>query len=1209
MTEPTEKQIKAGNYPKGHVYAHGMRISIETPADEFRSGTDKEGNEWSNRMQYDYGYIRGTEGNDGDHLDVFLGPDYKDHQFPVHVIDQHDPDTGKFDEHKVMMGFPDKKSALDAYHAHYPEDWKGAKAITPLHVDDFKDWALKPGIRKKPLSQVKGYAEGGSVGGFLADPQSWDDMGKNLGATANRTLIGLAGLGPDVINWGLKQIPRSRSLSDVVKGNTDLGWGSSEPIGGTDWLNRKAREHGIATSSGNETADAWGDAAFGLATASPTALMNTLGKGARGVARGVGQAIDQGMQGEGALSKVLAPVQPAYAVKPKGGNWSTTLGSNPSHLTFHDITGDSVATNQWRDKTLAKYISTQLGTADDPLLALEKEGRLHVDKDQLIESAMDGRYGEAYGYDGDLFKGDARHEELTGRKLRTPWEANADSSMRSHGPQTEIQALKDLAHKRPADGRSWIDHGAEVDPDTGEVLYHELPLKAWSEAHPGNAYLAKHQWLESAPRGTDIWNVTSLDNLGFQHMLDYLGSATDAHAALEHHGSIEAMRTAAQGALPNAAIHDLIPMVERNLHLSPEQLSRTSVADASAKTSEWNKLLSSRKATETSAQVPTFREYENGSYWKSIPDVNTDKDALSYAMAHGRDAGWCTMQNGLCSLYGSGGSRLHILHDAEGKPKVQIMTKEGDSTMEGASQMFHQAHGRFPGSVNELDEWAGENGIRINDSTEPGNPSIAEIKGRRNGSPDASDIPAIQDFIKTYSPNWDDIGDLRNSGMAKYQGKYAPIREVETLLKPRIKEARDFLDNHPAFESHRQAEKDFLDFLHSGNSRYDEQGTAQMRHLERGAGQPLHQNMPYTMREMKAMLDYPADWVNGRDESKYDVLQKHLGRIDALKSLVQDGAHRDVHTYPPKFASGGTVGGNNLQIAPLGGWGWGYMNSGQPGTMPAPQPVQAPDFSIEKFNPGGNSTSIINPGGDHTDFSSGARGADTGIAGGIGKIASMTGAFNTIARDPNLGALSSYAGAIAGAADGQYGGVGGLIGRAATDGNPIGKLAGTLLGGLVSDTPMSTRDAMSTAVGFVPGIGTAYSLGNFVTGGALADAAFGSNVKPTESGGYVPAQPGWFGNFGLQSTPKIDASNLAASMNNPDYSNEVHLAITQPNTVNTNNMDNEKPAAPVAPAPAQSDYSNEGRNYGGPGGNSGAATGGNNGDASGGGDRGTRGGF
>ena len=52
----------------------GFDISIENKKGSTRSGTDKDGHEWSSKMFYDYGYIRGTVGVDTDHLDVYIGP-------------------------------------------------------------------------------------------------------------------------------------------------------------------------------------------------------------------------------------------------------------------------------------------------------------------------------------------------------------------------------------------------------------------------------------------------------------------------------------------------------------------------------------------------------------------------------------------------------------------------------------------------------------------------------------------------------------------------------------------------------------------------------------------------------------------------------------------------------------------------------------------------------------------------------------------------------------------------------------------------------------------------------------------------------------------------------------------------------------------------------------------------------------------------------
>jgi inorganic pyrophosphatase len=128
---------------------HGLQITIETPKGAERSGTDSEGNTWSIEMQNHYGYIRRTEGNDGDHVDVFLGPHPTAEL--VYVVDQIDPATKNFDEHKVMCGFLTLADARKAYNSNYEKNWKGLGQITPVTMQQFREW-LKDGSQMRPLS-------------------------------------------------------------------------------------------------------------------------------------------------------------------------------------------------------------------------------------------------------------------------------------------------------------------------------------------------------------------------------------------------------------------------------------------------------------------------------------------------------------------------------------------------------------------------------------------------------------------------------------------------------------------------------------------------------------------------------------------------------------------------------------------------------------------------------------------------------------------------------------------------------------------------------------------------------------------------------------------------------------------------------------------------------------------------------------------------
>lgn len=152
-TNPTEAQKEAGNYKKGHIKINGFDVTIEQPAGSVRSGKDASGKEWSQVMNNTYGYIRGTESVDGDHIDVFLGPDMNSDM--VYVVDQVNTD-GSFDEHKVMIGFSSLEDARSAYLSNYEDGWQGLGNITGVALDEFKKWIDSSKRKTKPFSEYKG---------------------------------------------------------------------------------------------------------------------------------------------------------------------------------------------------------------------------------------------------------------------------------------------------------------------------------------------------------------------------------------------------------------------------------------------------------------------------------------------------------------------------------------------------------------------------------------------------------------------------------------------------------------------------------------------------------------------------------------------------------------------------------------------------------------------------------------------------------------------------------------------------------------------------------------------------------------------------------------------------------------------------------------------------------------------------------------------
>lgn len=139
----------------------GLPISIENKAGSTRKGKDPNGHEWSIKMHFDYGYVRGTTGADNEDIDVYIGPNRKAPH--VYIVKQHD--IGKvsqweseycpkcqehahdcacpefFDEDKAFVGFDNKEAARAAYLAHYDNPiFLGP--ISTMRIEDFRELLL-----------------------------------------------------------------------------------------------------------------------------------------------------------------------------------------------------------------------------------------------------------------------------------------------------------------------------------------------------------------------------------------------------------------------------------------------------------------------------------------------------------------------------------------------------------------------------------------------------------------------------------------------------------------------------------------------------------------------------------------------------------------------------------------------------------------------------------------------------------------------------------------------------------------------------------------------------------------------------------------------------------------------------------------------------------------------------------------------------------
>ena len=208
---PTEAQAEAGNYKMGHIQIHGLNVTIENA-----KGTHRRP-EWP-ALNCHYGYVKGTKGRDGDHVDVFIGP-HPESEI-VYVIDQESP-SGRFDEHKVMMGFTHKHAAKEAYLSNYTKGWH-CGPITPMTISQFCGWLDDGDTKNRVAPQVSRYeAEWRTVGGGA--PAMIDtDTGEILAGCP-----GLEGEDLDEIGEGESEASRDRR-EDKQDAAEAAGWESQE---------------------------------------------------------------------------------------------------------------------------------------------------------------------------------------------------------------------------------------------------------------------------------------------------------------------------------------------------------------------------------------------------------------------------------------------------------------------------------------------------------------------------------------------------------------------------------------------------------------------------------------------------------------------------------------------------------------------------------------------------------------------------------------------------------------------------------------------------------------------------------------------------------------------------------------------------------------------------------------------------------------------
>ncbi len=147
---------------QGRTTFQGLDISIENKKGSVRRWYDPHGKEkGSTKMHFDYGYIRRTKGTDGDHVDVYIGPNPE--ATTAFIVNQMKKPEGeikkdgkawtKFDEQKVMLGFDSAKDAKAAYMKQY-DDPRFFGSMKAMPMEEFISKVLRKDNHGKKVAEL-----------------------------------------------------------------------------------------------------------------------------------------------------------------------------------------------------------------------------------------------------------------------------------------------------------------------------------------------------------------------------------------------------------------------------------------------------------------------------------------------------------------------------------------------------------------------------------------------------------------------------------------------------------------------------------------------------------------------------------------------------------------------------------------------------------------------------------------------------------------------------------------------------------------------------------------------------------------------------------------------------------------------------------------------------------------------------------------------
>ena len=363
---------------------------------------------------------------------------------------------------------------------------------------------------------------------------------------------------------------------------------------------------------------------------------------------------------------------------------------------------------------------------------------------------------------------------------------------------TDKNVLKDSEIESLVDKMSWPDKAQMIGDTEWEKLRSNM-FQLQAKVQGGNWHTGeRNPWIAKLDPEATLYSG-DIAHLGFDHVVDILKQ--DLRAG----------------------------------RIRPEQLNKITVDQAIQRTAEFD-MEQAKKMAETQIKAtegfPVHKEYPEGYKWielkapaKELPAGWTVREAESPISGERYQQVYNEQNNEIVGAYGrtkeealkkaqerlgstelesalkyegdtmghcvggycpdviEGRSRIYSLRDMRGEPHVTVEVNPGSYTPfdmpEDIKPIYQQhmkdgisSHGGRPGAQEWMQHFYPERYVAPPDS-------IRQIKGKQNKAPKEQYLPYVQDFVR--SGNWEDVGDIKNTGLIKAGDKYATEQELSAL--------------------------------------------------------------------------------------------------------------------------------------------------------------------------------------------------------------------------------------------------------------------------------------------------------------------------------------------------------------------------------------------------------------------------------------------